>query len=456
MHENLETICAISTPIGRGAISIVRISGKDSIPIVSKIFPKKKRLEEVKGGSIIHGWILNPATKERVDEVLVSVFREPRSYTGEDLIEIHTHGGVVIPSKVLQLLLREGARYAEPGEFTRRAFLNDKMSLLEAEALLNVVNAKTERGARLAEANLDGRLQREIDMMKESLLDVKTLLEVTLDFEDRENLEIDRYEIVDKMKRIREKLATLLMSYSGGIILIEGIAVAIVGKPNVGKSSLFNTILQEDKAIVTAEPGTTRDVLEGTVDISGYPVRLMDMAGIRSPLNEPERMGVERARKIINCSDAILFLLDASNPLSAADEKIYGAISKKPYILVLNKCDLDKRVDSVPFAGEEVFVSAKEHTGITKLNEAIIRLIESILPDGFSEGCVCTTLRQTEGIKKAITFLDEGLRLMSEGKDVELIAFDFQEVIDKLKELTGEITDEEILDRIFSEFCIGK
>ncbi len=451
-----ETICAISTTMGRGAISVIRISGKDSFPIVSKIFKGKRSIKEVHGNSIILGWIINPETEEFVDEVLVSVFKKPHSYTGEDLLEISTHGGIVIPKRVMNLLIKQGARIAEPGEFTRRAFLNNKMSLLEAEALLNVVNAKTERGAKLAEVNLNGKLQNEVNQLKDSLIDVVSVLEATLDFEDRENLEIDRDRVENKINKIKEKLKLILESYNAGRILIEGIAIAIVGKPNVGKSSLFNTILQEDKAIVTAEPGTTRDVLEGTVDIDGYPVKFLDMAGFRSPLNEPERLGIERARKIIDIADAILLLMDASSPLSDSDDKIYKLISEKPYMLVLNKCELPKIVNRVPFPGDVVFVSAKEHTGINELNKALIKMIESILPDSFSESLVCTTLRQAEGIKKAIEYIDKGYRLIKEKREFELVAFDFQEAIDKLKELTGEITEEDVLDRIFNEFCIGK
>jgi tRNA modification GTPase len=451
-----ETICAISTTIGRGAISVIRISGKDSFPIVSKIFKGKRSIREVQRNSIILGWIINPETEEFIDEVLVSVFKKPHSYTGEDLLEISTHGGIVIPKRVMNLLIKQGARIAEPGEFTRRAFLNNKMSLLEAEALLNVVNAKTERGAKLAEFNLNGKLQNEVNQLKDSLIDVKSVLEATLDFEDRENLEIDRDRVENKINKIKEKLKLILESYNAGRILIEGIAIAIVGKPNVGKSSLFNTILQEDKAIVTAEPGTTRDVLEGTVDIDGYPVKFLDMAGFRSPLNEPERLGIERARRIIDIADAILLLMDASSPLSDSDDKIYKLISEKPYILVLNKCELPKIVSRVPFPGDVVFVSAKEHTGINELNKALIKMIESILPDSFSESLVCTTLRQAEGIKKAIEYIDKGYRLIKEKGEFELVAFDFQEAIDKLKELTGEITEEDVLDRIFNEFCIGK
>ena len=451
-----ETICAISTTMGRGAISVIRISGKDSFPIVSKIFKGKRSIKEVHGNSIILGWIINPETEEFVDEVLVSVFKKPHSYTGEDLLEISTHGGIVIPKRVMNLLIKQGARIAEPGEFTRRAFLNNKMSLLEAEALLNVVNAKTERGAKLAEVNLNGKLQNEVNQLKDSLIDVVSVLEATLDFEDRENLEIDRDRVENKINKIKEKLKLILESYNAGRILIEGIAIAIVGKPNVGKSSLFNTILQEDKAIVTAEPGTTRDVLEGTVDIDGYPVKFLDMAGFRAPLNEPERLGIERARRIINIADAILLLMDASSPLSDSDDKIYKLISEKPYMLVLNKCELPKIVNRVPFPGDVVFVSAKEHTGINELNKALIKMIESILPDSFSESLVCTTLRQAEGIKKAIEYIDKGYRLIKEKREFELVAFDFQEAIDKLKELTGEITEEDVLDRIFNEFCIGK
>lgn len=456
MIENRDTICAISTPVGRGAISLIRISGKDSIPIVREIFTGAKRVEEMEGGSIVHGWIIDPDTEERIDEVLVSVFREPHSYTGEDLIEISTHGGIVIPREVLKLLAKQGSRLAFPGEFTRRAFLNDKMSLLEAEALLNVVEAKTERGARLAEANLEGRLRREIEGIKDTLLNIKTLLEATLDFEDRERLEIRREDIVNEMNRLRERLDALVLSYKGGKILIQGIDIAIVGKPNVGKSSLFNTILKEDRAIVTALPGTTRDVLEGMVDIDGYPVRFMDMAGIRSPLNEPERKGIQRARQMIDSADGILFLMDISEPLSTADRKIYETIYRKPFIPVMNKSDLAHKIDSIPFPGNPVLVSAKEHTGINDLNKAVKELILHILPYDFSEDMVCTTERQADGIKRAIESIDNGLGILHNNGDLELTAFDCGEAIDRLKGLTGEITEEEVLDRIFSKFCIGK
>ncbi len=456
MGNNPDTICAISTPLGRGAISLIRVSGENSIPLVSKVFTGSKKPKEVKGGSIIHGWIQDPDRKEKIDEVLLFVFRKPKSYTGEDLVEISTHGGTVIPMKVLHLLLKQGARLAEPGEFTRRSFLNDKMSLLEAEALLNVIQSKTERGARLAERNLDGRLQEEISGIKSDLLEVKTLLEATLDFDESDGLQIESKEIFDKIQKLNKRLKTLASSYDGGRILMDGIRFAIVGKPNVGKSSLFNTILHEDRAIVTRDPGTTRDTIEGTVDIDGYPVSFMDMAGIRSPLSEVERIGVERALEMAHSSDGILFVLDGSEPIIEADKRIYETILGKPFITVVNKCDLPKKVESTPFPGEPVFVSAKERTGIDKLNDAIINLIQEILPDGFGEGIVCTTERQRDEIKKAIRLLNQSLEVISKGRDLELVAFNVNEAIDRLKELTGEITQEDVLDQIFSRFCIGK
>ncbi|MCK4421609.1 tRNA uridine-5-carboxymethylaminomethyl(34) synthesis GTPase MnmE [candidate division WOR-3 bacterium] len=452
----MDTICAISTPIGIGAISLIRMSGKDSISIASRIISGKDVLSTIEGGRIIHSWIIDPMTEEIVDEVLISVFRAPQSYTGEDMIEISTHGGIVIPRRVLNLLLREGARLAERGEFTRRAFLNNKMSLLEAEALLNLIEARTEKGARLAETNLKGRLQEEINEIKNTLLDITTLLEASLDFEDRDRLEIDREYIINRLYKLKEMLESLISSYEGGRILIEGFDFAIVGKPNVGKSSLFNMLLKEDRAIVTAEPGTTRDVLEGMIDIDGYPVRLLDMVGIRSPVNEPERKGLERAEGIIESADGILFVMDASEPLSSADERIYKTIFRKPFISIANKSDLPSGLEGIPFDISPVYVSAKECSGINELNKAIVNLIENILPYDFSEGVICTTERQAEGVRRAHNLIENGIKMIEEQRDPELVTFDIKEAIDRLRELTGEISSEDVLDRIFSDFCIGK
>ena len=456
MSNFSETICGISTPIGRGAISIIRVSGKNSISIVEKIFTPSEKLKKAKGNSIVHGWIKNPAFKKNLDEVILFVFKEPSSYTGEDMVEISTHGGTLIPKKVLQLLIEHGARIAEKGEFTKRRFLNGKMSLLEAEALLNVIQAKTEKSLLIAEENLKGKLHITIDKVKKNLLEIKTLIEADLDFGESDILSFDTREVIKKIKNLKANLKNMADSYKRGKILLEGFRLAIIGKPNVGKSNLFNTILKEDKAIVTEIPGTTRDLLEGTVDIEGYPVILHDMAGIRPSKSKVEKIGIDRALRMAQNSDGVLFLIDASGTIDKADKEIFKIIKEKPFILVANKSDLKKKIKKIPFPGEIICVSAKKHSGIRELNKAIVKLIEKIIPDYTDEGVTCTTERQKEKIILAINSLKKGLAVINKGKDLELLAFEMNEAINALKELTGEITTEDVLDKIFSNFCIGK
>jgi len=456
MSNFTETICGISTPIGIGAISIIRVSGKDSIKIVEKIFIPRDKLKKTKGDSILHGWIKDPECKKNLDEVLLFVFKNPLSYTGEDMVEISTHGGIVIPQKVVRLLIQNGARMAERGEFTRRRFLNGKMSLLEAEAILNVIQAKTEKGLLIAEENLNGKLNKKINELKKDFQEIKTVIEADLDFGETDMLSFDISELLRKIENLKKKLKDMVASYTRGKILLDGFRLAIVGKPNVGKSSLFNTILQEDKAIVTEIPGTTRDLLEGVIDLEGYPVILHDMAGIRDSDSKVEKIGVDKALQMIRHSDGILFIIDGSETLDKNDEEIFKTVAKKPFILVVNKSDLKKEIKDIPFTGKTIWVSAKEHSGLDKLNKTIVKLIEEIIPDHTEEGATCTTQRQKEKITCAIDSLNSGLKAIKKGKDLELLAFDIDEAINSLKELTGEITSEDILDNIFSNFCIGK
>ena len=456
MSEFSETICAISTTIGRGALSIIRISGKDAIRIVEKIFTPREKLKKAKGNSIVHGWIQSHTDKKDLDKVLLFVFKKPSSYTGEDMVEISTHGGTLIPKKVLNLLVESGARIAEKGEFTRRRFLNGKMSLLEAEALAGVIQAKTEKSLLIAEENLKGKLHKEIEKVKKGFLEIKTLIEADLDFGESDILSLDTPGLIKKIKNLKTKLMNMSISYKRGKILTEGFRLAIIGKPNVGKSSLFNTILKEDKAIVTEIPGTTRDLLEGTIDIQGYPVILHDMAGIRPSKSKVEKIGIDRAVKMAKNSDGVLFLTDVSGTINKADKEIFEIIKEKPFILVANKSDLKKKIKKIPFPGNITLVSAKKHSGINKLNRSIVKLIEKNIPDYTEEGITCTTERQKEKINQAIYSLKSGLKIIKEDKGLELLAFEMDEAINALRELTGEITTEDILDKIFSDFCIGK
>jgi tRNA modification GTPase len=319
-----------------------------------------------------------------------------------------------------------------------------------------VIQAKTEKGLLIAEENLSGKLNTRVEKLKEEFLELKAVIEANLDFAETDMLSFDVRELIVKTENLKNKLEDMIVSYARGKILLDGFRLAIVGKPNVGKSSLFNTILQEDKAIVTEIPGTTRDLLEGVIDLEGYPVILHDMAGIRAADSKVERIGVDKALGSLRCSDGILFVVDGSECLDKADEEIFKTIADKPFILVVNKADLKKGIKDIPFSGQAVWISAKEHSGIEKLNKTIIKMIEEIIPDHEEEGVVCTTERQKEKITAAINSFDSALKVISEGKDFELLAFDIDEAINSLKELTGEITSEDILDSIFSNFCIGK
>lgn len=450
-----DTICAIATPQGSGALSLIRVSGKNAINVVSSVFEGPKNIKEVAGNSIIHGKIKNTDKKNIIDEVVLYIYRPPASYTGEEMVEISTHGGTVVPRNVLRTLLSSGCRMAEPGEFTKRRFLNNKMTLLEAEALLNVVNAKTGKAAKIAEDNLNGKLRDEVEKIREGLIKIKSLIEAEIDFGEIEILKINKEEIEKEIKSLKEKVKFLVDSYEGGRILTDGINIAIVGKPNVGKSSLFNTILQEDRAIVTEEPGTTRDTLKGAVDIEGYTVIFHDMAGIRETSSSVERIGVDRALNLTEKSDAVLFILDGSEKIDEGDRQIFNIIAGKPYITVINKDDLQNRIGNIPFKGDTVYVSAREHSGIEEINRKVVDLIEKMIPTE-EESPVCTTERQRDGLEKALELLENARGLIENDGDIELIAFDIEEAIGRIKELTGDVTNEEILDKIFSNFCIGK
>uniref|UniRef100_A0A7C4U7B8 tRNA modification GTPase MnmE n=1 Tax=candidate division WOR-3 bacterium TaxID=2052148 RepID=A0A7C4U7B8_UNCW3 len=448
-----DTIAAISTSPGIGAISIVRVSGKDSFEIVSKIFKGKKSPKKIKKRAILYGWIIDDE-KNIIDEVLLFVMRGPHTYTGEDTIEISTHGGYIPAKKVLETVIKAGARLAEKGEFTKRAFLNGRIDLLKAESINDIVRAKTEKSFLIAEKNLRGTLSNKIKNIKEDIINIISYIEASLDFPEEDIPDIDFENISGKLEDLKGKLLSLKESYRISKAVMEGIDVVITGKTNVGKSSLFNAILNEEKAIVTPIPGTTRDIIEGWIDLEGYPVRILDTAGIRKTEDYVEVIGVSKTLKKLEESDFVIIVIDGSSDLNEEDRELIERF-KENSIIVINKVDLGIKEEIKDLIKDGIPVSALKFQGIEKLLEKLKYKIEERFPVYFGEGYI-TKERELYSINNSIKFLNNGIKGIKDKLNPELIVYELKCASDSLKEIIGEITSEEILNRIFSDFCIGK
>lgn len=459
-----DTIAAISTPIGEAGIGIVRLSGSLAIKIAERLFvsPKGKRLSELRSHTINYGFIRDPLTGDGIDEVLVSVMKAPHTYTREDVVEINCHGGFFPLRKILELLVREGARLAEPGEFTKRAFLNGRIDLVQAEAIADLIRSKTEASQRVAFEQLRGGLSERISKIRDRLVDLCAHIEAYIDFPD-EDIEPASYNALEKeLTSIIRELTGLSMTFEEGRFLREGIRIAIVGKPNVGKSSLLNALLQRDRAIVTDIPGTTRDVIEELLNIKGLLVRIMDTAGIRDTHEMAEMEGVRRSLQAIDDADLVIVLIDGSKEVSYEDLYILKRVKEKGkrFILGINKSDLPLRIDlsSLTSSSDDFiacYISAKTGQGIEELKDSIINLTVSGHIKG-SEGLIITNLRHKRAIDKAIVALQKASQDLIDSQPNEIIAVSLRDSLDSLGEIVGAITTEDILNRIFSGFCIGK
>ena len=458
-----DTIAAISTPLGEGGIGIVRLSGKNSIEIAENIFssPKKRTLQNMKSSSIIYGHIHNPSTGEKIDEVLVTVMKSPHSYTKEDVVEINCHGGMITLRKTLELVLRQGARLADPGEFTRRAFINGRIDLSQAEAILDLIRSKTDESRRIAIEQLQGGLSEKITALRDSLMAICVNVEAYIDFPEDEIETASKQDLFLSMKDIGRDIETLLKTYDEAKFFREGLSTAIVGRPNVGKSSLLNALLQKDRAIVTAIPGTTRDVIEEYLNIKGLPLRIMDTAGIRDVKDIAEKEGVRRSLRSIENADLVIAIFDQSEPLRDEDFDVMERIKNKTAIAVLNKCDLPAAFSQESFSSfirhpsSSLRISATRGDGLEELKEAIFN---SCLKDWKEEreGVVVTNLRHKTSIENALESLHRASQALTENQPVEIIAIELRHSLDKLGEIVGAVTTEDILNRIFSDFCIGK
>lgn len=448
-----DTICAIATSVGTSAINIIKISGKESISIVNKIFTKD--LLKAKTHTITFGYIKDK--EEKVDEVLVSVFLEPNTYTGENIVEINTHGGLAVTNKILEMLLEQGCRLAEPGEFLKRAFLNGKRDLLEAESISDLINAKTESSRKMSMNGVTGELSRIIKNLRNKLLTIIANIEVNIDYPEYEDAIVYTNELLKtNIIEIKNELKKIVDESEKGSIIKNGINVGIVGKPNVGKSSLLNRLINEDKAIVTDVEGTTRDIVEGKIVINGIEINLIDTAGIRQTSNVVEKIGVEKSKSILETSDLLLAIFDGSKPLTKDDLDILKEIENKKSIIIINKEDLPMKIEKEKFSRYKTLqISIKENKGINDIIEEIKSLfnLNELETQDFT---YLSNARQINLIKNCLSLSEEIDKQNEKNTPVDLIQIDIQRLWEKLGELTGESYKDELLDEIFSKFCLGK
>ena len=457
----METIVAISTATGNGGIGIIRMSGKKTFEIINKIFvPINKESTDIKGYSIKFGNIINPQTHEKIDEVLVSYFVNPKSYTKEDMCEINSHGGIMVEKAILKLCLENGAELAEPGEFTKRAFLNGRIDLAQAESVIDLINAKSENEAKASINQLDGKLSRKIKNIREKLLDVMADIEADIDYPEYDIEEVTNGKISNVLGEIKKDLIKLSSTFEDGKILKEGVKTIIIGKPNAGKSSLLNAILDEERAIVSEYAGTTRDTIEEFVNIQGIPLKLIDTAGIRKTDDKIEEIGVKRALKLSDDADLIIAIFDCSKDLDDEDLEILNIIKDKKAIILLNKVDLGdlklEKNEMIANSCENIIkISAKNGDGIEDLYEKISSMFRKN-EISMNEGVIITNIRHKNQIDKAIKSVNEAIASNESGLPIDIVSIPIKQVLNDLSAITGEDVSEDIINEIFSKFCLGK
>ena len=443
-----DTIAAISTAQGVGAISIVRISGDEALDIVNKIFDRD--IYSFKSNTINYGHIIENG--KIIDEVLVSVFLAPKTYTKENLIEINTHGGISVTNKILELLLDNGARVAEPGEFTKRAFLNGRIDLVEAESVMDLIDAKTESARKMAISGVEGRLSNKIKKLRSKALDLISNIEVNIDYPEYEDIEIMTIEDIKKFsKELNIEIDDLLKTSESGKLIKEGINTVILGRPNVGKSSLLNRLLDEEKAIVTNIPGTTRDIVEGSIRINGVLINFLDTAGVRKTTNTVEKIGVEKSLSLLESADLVLLVLNNNEELTDEDKELLEKTKNKKRIIVVNKKDLDNKLK---IDLDHVSISAENND----IEELIDKINELFKLDEINEGDMTyiSNAREISLLKKAKKASNSLVEALDNDIPIDMLEIDIKNIIDYLGEVTGDSYDNELIDKIFSRFCLGK
>ena len=448
-----DTIAAISTALGIGAISIIRISGPDSINIVNKIF-KGSDLTSVPSHTIHYGHIID--NNEIIDEVLVTVMKSPKTFTTEDIVEINSHGGISTTNKVLELVLTNGARLAEPGEFTKRAFLNGRIDLIEADGIMNLISAKTDKARKLSINQLNGEVTNNIKLLREKLVSIISNIEVNIDYPEYEDIEVVTTEkIKPSIIEVKNDIKELIKKSSDGKIINEGINVGIIGRPNVGKSSLLNTLLEEEKAIVTDIEGTTRDIIEGTINLNGILLNLIDTTGIRETDNVVEKIGVEKSKEIIEKSDLIILLLNNNESLTKEDLNLLEMTKNKPHIILINKIDLESRIDTTKLSDEYIKISIKDNKGIEELKQKITELfhLEELETEDLT---YLSDARSIALLKTSLSYIEESLTSIENEEPIDIVEINLKESWSSLGEIIGETYKEELIDELFQRFCLGK
>lgn len=456
----MSTIASISTAPGIGGIGIIRLSGEDTFKIIGKIFKpiKSQKIEEIKGYTIKYGHIVED--EKIIDEVLVSYFKSPKSYTTEDMCEINSHGGNIIVKKILEICLKNGAELAEPGEFTKRAFLNGRIDLAQAESVIDVINAKSEKEAKSGIKQLEGYLSKEIKNIKQEILDVLVNIEVTIDYPEYDTPEVQEKEISNMLESIGAKLIKLESTFDNGKILKEGIKTAIIGKPNAGKSSLLNAILNENRAIVTNIEGTTRDTIEEFVTIKGIPLKLIDTAGIREAKDEVEKIGIQKSIQEVKDADLIIAIFDSSKEFTEEDLQILDLIKNKKVIILLNKIDLnniitekDERLNCI--TKNIIKISALNKQGIEDIYEKIAEMF-NLNDINLDNDILITNVRHKNIIIKASENVKKAKDALNLKMPIDIITIYIKEILEDLGEITGEVVTEDVINEIFSKFCLGK
>lgn len=458
---DFDTITSISTPMGEGAIGIVRLSGPQAIEIGDILYKGKKKLSEVETHTINYGHIIDPETNETVEEVMVSVLRAPKTFTREDIIEINCHGGILTINRILELTMTYGARMAEPGEYTKRAFLNGRIDLSQAEAVMDFIRSKTDRASKVAMNQIEGRLSDLIKRQRQSILEILAQVEVNIDYPEYDDVEDATTDfLLEQSKRIKEEINRLLETGAQGKIMREGLSTVIVGRPNVGKSSMLNNLIQDNKAIVTEVAGTTRDVLEEYVNVRGVPLRLVDTAGIRDTEDIVEKIGVERSRKALSEADLILFVLNNNEPLTEDDQTLFEVIKNEDVIVIINKTDLEQRLD-VSELREMVGDMPLIQTSMLK-QEGIDEL-EIQIKDLFFGGEVqnqdmtyVSNSRHISLLKQARQSIQDAIDAAESGIPMDMVQIDLTRTWEILGEIIGESASDELIDQLFSQFCLGK
>ena len=446
-----DTIVAISTSVGEGAISIIRLSGHDALNIVSKIFTKD--LTKVDSHTIHYGFITS--NNEKIDEVLISVMKAPKTFTREDIVEINCHGGIATTNKVLEVLLENGARLAEPGEFTKRAFLNGRIDLLEAEATMDLISSKAESARKISINTLTGETSNLIKNLRSELVKIISNIEVNIDYPEYEDIEVLTNEsILPDIKKFKEKLEEIIKKSEDSKVIKEGIRVGIIGRPNVGKSSLLNSLLEEEKAIVTDVPGTTRDIVEGSLIVSGIPLNIIDTAGIRKTEDTVEKIGVEKSLKIIDTSDLLIYILNNNEEITEEEKEILEKTKNKKRIIVVNKIDLKTKLNK-KLLDSYIEISVKENIGIDKIKDEIKRLF-NIGEISTNDMTYLSNARSIALLKKSLNNINDAINEINNNNPIDIVELSLKESWNNLGEVIGETYTDELLDELFSRFCLGK